>query len=82
MKDNLNGKKASMEYVLNGREPQWIVTSMKDNLNVRQSQWKTTSKAVNILFLESELYWRNFSSLISENSFLFFTSMEDGFNGR
>ena len=32
-----------MEENLNGRQPQWKVTSMKDDLNRRQTQWKMTS---------------------------------------
>ena len=27
---------------INGRQPQWKMTSMKDNLNGRQPKWKTT----------------------------------------
>ena len=32
-----------MEDYLNGRRPQWKMTSMEDDLNGRRPQWKTTS---------------------------------------
>ena len=31
-----------MEEKLNGRGPQWKMTSVEDNLNGRRPQWKTT----------------------------------------
>ena len=34
-----------MENDLNGRQPRWKTTSMKDNLNGKQHQLKTTSMA-------------------------------------
>ena len=49
MEDDLNGrqpqwKMSTMEDNLNGTRPQWKMILMKDNLNGRQSQWKMTSR--------------------------------------
>ena len=48
MKDNLNGRRpqwkmTSIEDELNGRQPQLKTLSMEDDFNGRQPQWKTTS---------------------------------------
>ena len=40
------GEKTSID--LNGRQPKWKTTSMKDNLHGRQPQWKTTSMEDNL----------------------------------
>ena len=38
-----------MEYDLDGRQPQWKTTSMKDNLNGRQSHCMMTSFEDNLI---------------------------------
>ena len=47
MEDGINEKKNPMEGDLNGKKPQWNMTSMEDNLNdnlnARQHQWNKTS---------------------------------------
>ena len=43
MENNVNGTKNAMEKHLNGRLPQWNMTSMEDDLNIRRPQWKATS---------------------------------------
>ena len=48
MEDNLNGKKMSMEDILNGRRPQKKTTSMEDNLNEKRPQQKLTSMEDNL----------------------------------
>ena len=49
MEDNLNGeqpqwKMTTMKDDHNWRRTQWKTTSLEDDLNGRQSQWKTTSR--------------------------------------
>ena len=40
--EDLNGRPmTSIEQVLNGRWPKWMMTTMEDNHNVRRYQWKT-----------------------------------------
>ena len=64
MEDNLNGRRpqwkmTSIEDELNGRQPQLKTLSMEDDFNGRQPQWKTTS-------LEDGLNRRQPSQLCNE----------------
>ena len=50
MEDDLNGRQpqwkiTSMKDHINGRQPRWKTTAMEDEINVRQPQWKMTTLA-------------------------------------
>ena len=78
----------SMEYNLNGRQPQWKATSMEDNLNEdnlneRWPEWKTNSMEDNLNGRQPQ--WKTTSmkdDLNGRQTQWKTTSMEDNLNGR
>ena len=85
MEDDLNGrwpqwKMTSMKDDLNGKRPQWKTTSMEDDLNGRRPQWKTTTMEDNHNRRQRQRKTTSIEDGIRPHWKT--TSMEDDLNGR